>query len=107
MSPSIERIHEEEMPKYGYMIKCQLFKSPQEGEDVEDRYDLTYSYEEYNNIMKQYPHTLCKTDLDISNESLKPDDLKPLEKDMDFTYENLINFVIENNLDIFYVIFDY
>ena len=107
MSPSIERIHEEEMPRYGYMIKCQFFKSPEEGEDIEDRYDLSFVYEEYTNIMKQFHHTLCATDLDISNKSLKPEELKPLERYMDFTYDNLIDFVVKNNYDIFYVIFDY
>jgi hypothetical protein len=108
MSPSIEKIHEEEeMNNYGYMIKCHFIESPEEGEDVEDRYDLSYVYEEYNNITKNYPHTFCNTSLDISDKSLQPDDLKPLEKDMDFSFDDLINFVIENKLDIFYIIFNY
>ena len=107
MSPLIENIHEEEMIKYGYMIKCQLFESLEEGEDAEDRYDLSYVYEEYNNISKKHPHTFCNTSLNISDKSLKPEELVPLEKDMDFSFDDLINFVIENKLEIFYIIFDY
>ena len=107
MSPIIENIHEEEMSKYGYMIKCQLFKSPEEGDEVEDRYDLSYVYEEYNHISTNYPHTFCNTSIDISNKSLKPEELTSLEKDMEFSFDDLINYVIENNLDEFYIIFDY